>query len=282
MNRILYVLAAMIFAAAPAWALTVTSINPTTGDVVGNFPVTIAGTGFATGNPAPTVDFSGTAATGVSVVDSMTITATAPAHAAGAVTVTVKQTGQTGTVAFTYTTTSPGPGPGPGPAPGCTTTAASGFRFLTTTLPDGSTNTFYADTVYTANAQGPVTFMQNGLPPGMSLDAGTGFVSGRPTVVNGSGVPVTVTATDGVSTICFTTNLRVTATGGGGNGGVTFTTTALPSGVAGQAYSVAITVSGNAGAVIFGAAGLPPGLNMDGLSGVMRVRPRPPVRFSRR
>jgi hypothetical protein len=266
MRRLFVFVLATAFISFPAAALTVTSVTPATGDIAGGTAVTIAGTGFNTGNPAPTVTFDTTAATGVTVVDSTTINAISPAHAAGAVTVTVKQGGQTATVTFTYTTTGPGPGPS-----GCTTTAASGFRLLTTALPDGSTNTFYADTVYTANAQGPVTYTATGLPPGMSIDAVTGFVSGRPTVVGQ--FTVTVTATDGTSTVCFSSTLKTSAAGGGGNAGATFATTSLPSGVVGQAYAASISITGNAGALIFGAAGLPPGLSIDGLSGAISGTP---------
>src|SRR2546430_3288745 len=44
------------------------------------------------------------------------------------------------------------------------------FRFLTLSLPDGSTNAEYVARVLTANADGPVVFTITGLAPGMAYD----------------------------------------------------------------------------------------------------------------
>ena len=61
-------------------APTVTSISPPSGSTVGGTAVSITGTGFLAG---ATVSLGGTAATGVTVVNSTTITATTPAHCRG-------------------------------------------------------------------------------------------------------------------------------------------------------------------------------------------------------
>ena len=91
-------------------APTVSSISPTSGTTAGGTAVSITGTGFLAG---ATVSLGGTAATGVTVVNSTTITATTPAHAAGAVNVVVTNTdAQSGTLSNGYTyTTSTGGGP---------------------------------------------------------------------------------------------------------------------------------------------------------------------------
>ena len=91
-------------------APTVTSISPTSGTTAGGTAVSITGIGFMAG---ATVSLGGTAATGVTVVNSTTITATTPAHAAGAVNVVVTNTdAQSGTLPNSYTyTTSTGGGP---------------------------------------------------------------------------------------------------------------------------------------------------------------------------
>jgi hypothetical protein len=96
------------YVAAP----TVTTVNPNNGSNLGGTSVTISGTNFISGD---SVTFGGTAATGVTVVNSTTITATTPAGATGAVTVTVTDPyGQNGSLAsgFTYvlTTTVTAPG----------------------------------------------------------------------------------------------------------------------------------------------------------------------------
>src|SRR4029077_3909786 len=74
------------------------------GSAAGGTPVTITGTGFLAG---ATVSLGGTAATGVTVVNSTSITATSPAHAGGAVNVVVTNSdGQSGTLSNGYTYTS--------------------------------------------------------------------------------------------------------------------------------------------------------------------------------
>src|SRR5215469_1697679 len=92
------------------------------------------------------------------------------------------------------------------------------FRFLTLSLPDGSTNAEYVARVLTANADGPVVFSITGLAPGLNYDPASGFITGRPTVVGN--YHVNVNATDGANTITKTNvPLKVTAAGGGGNAG---------------------------------------------------------------
>jgi len=90
------------------YAPTVTSITPNTGTANGGTAVTLTGTGFLAG---ATVSLGGTAATGVTVVNSTTITATTPAHAAGAVNVVVTNSDtQSGTLSngYSYTTSTGG------------------------------------------------------------------------------------------------------------------------------------------------------------------------------
>lgn len=232
----------------------ISSLSPTSGPAAGGTSVVITVKFFTTTTGA-TVLFGSTAAT-VTANTATTITCTTPAEPAGQVAVTVtvgaETASTTAAAGFTFTGSS-----GPSTA----------FRFLTTSLPDGSTNTFYQDTVITANGAGPVTFTATGLPPGLTINSTTGFISGRPTVVNASGFGVTITANDGTSTITELATVKVTASGGGGNGGVTFTLTAFPQGIVGTAYAVTVTVTSGVGPFILGASDLPPGLSLNGLSG---------------
>ncbi len=151
--------------------------------------------------------------------------------------------------------------------------AATSFRYLTTALPDGSTNAAYSATLLTANASGPVTFSitSGALPTGLTLNAGTGVISGRPTVVEQT--TPTFTAADGVSTITFTTSIKISAAGGGGNGGVTFTTVSFPQGQVGTPYTTTIVTTGGVGPYVYGAADLPAGLTLDGLTRIISGTP---------
>src|SRR5438093_8657623 len=136
------------------------------------------------------------------------------------------------------------------------------FRFLTLSLPDGSTNAEYVARLLTANADGPVMFTITGLAPGMGYDPTSGFITGRPTVVGN--YHVDITATDGINTI--TQNnvpLKVNAAGGGGNAGATFNVTSLPNGKVGVTYSTTLTVDNGVGPYTFGAVDLPPGITLN-------------------
>lgn len=83
-----------------------------------------------------------------------------------------------------------------------TITIAAALTITTTSLPDGQYNppgpTFYSETLASSGGNAPITWAitANNLPPGLSLNAGTGAITGTPTT-NGTYV-FTVTATDAV------------------------------------------------------------------------------------
>ncbi len=135
------------------------------------------------------------------------------------------------------------------------------FRFLTTVLPEGSTNAEYVARVVTANADGPVTFTMTDLPPGTAYDAESGYITGRPTVVNN--YDVDISAFDGTNTIVQNNvRLKVSAAGGGGNEGATFNVGTLPDGEVGTVYATSVSVTNGVGPYTYCAADLPPGLRL--------------------
>ena len=159
----------------------------------------------------------------------------------------------------------------------CDLGANGSFRFLTEALPGGSTNAEYVARIVTANADGPVTFAVDALAPGMTLDAESGFITGRPTSTFNQ--DVTFSADDGVTLIQSTVNLKVNAAGGGGNGGTTFTNTSLAEGRVGEAYSQNLAVEGGVGPFVYGSVDLPPGLTLDGATGQIAGIPTAPGSF---
>lgn len=129
----------------PPPALTIASISPATGSTAGGTQVTIAGTHFLSGL---TLTFGGTAAAGITVVNSTLLVATTPAHAAGAVNVVVTNpdtASATLTNGFTYSTTTTPPDtltisdviPDSGSQDGGTEVAITGAGFVS-----GATITF--------------------------------------------------------------------------------------------------------------------------------------------
>ncbi len=145
------------------------------------------------------------------------------------------------------------------------------FRFLTQSLPDGSTNAEYVARLIVANADGPVTFGATGLPNGMAIDPQSGFITGRPTTTfNGN---IALSAFDGTTTENKDVNLKVSASGGGGNAGSTFDQNSLPDGEVGTAYAATLSITNGVGPYTFGAADLPPGLTLDGETGSISGTP---------
>lgn len=156
----------------------------------------------------------------------------------------------------------------------CDLGANGSFRFLTEGLPVGSTNAEYIARLVTANADGPVTFAVDQLPNGMVLDPTSGFITGRPTTTYNQ--DVTFSADDGVTTIQSTVNLKVNAAGGGGNAGATFANDSMPDGRVGEPYAATLALNDGVGPFVFGAADLPPGLTLDGLTGAIGGIPTAP------
>lgn len=152
--------------------------------------------------------------------------------------------------------------------------ANAAFRFLTTSVPDGTTDREYFAKIFTANAAGTVTFSikSGSLPTGINLNTQTGALYGKPTVVEQPSV--TITANDGTTSIDFAiAKFKITASGGGGNSGASFATTSLPDGRVGEAYSLTLQSLGGTGPFIWGAQDLPVGITLNGTTGEISGTP---------
>ncbi len=200
------------------------TITPNTGPTTGGTLVTIRGSGFA---PGATVTIGGNPATGVTVVDAMTITATSPPGAAGLANVTVTNpNGRANTLTNGFTFTAGG-----GAIPGVTGVAPNSGPTT------GGT---------------PVTITGTNFVPGTTVTIG-GVPATGVTVVNGT----TITATSppgaaGPATVTVTTPTGATGTLPNGFTFRMFTSTAR-----------AFTTSGNAAPLAalgeVGLSTLPPG-----------------------
>jgi Putative Ig domain len=161
---------------------------------------------------------------------------------------------------------------------GADTTNNGTFRFLTQSLPDGTTNAEYVARFITANADGPVTFTaSSALPDGLSLDPLSGFLTGIPTATfNGS---ITVVANDTTQQIQTNVSLKISAAGGGGNSGASFANTSLDDGRIGTVYLEQLTIAAGVGPFTFGAKDLPPGIALNGQTGILSGTPTAAGRY---
>lgn len=152
-------------------------------------------------------------------------------------------------------------------------TAINGtFKFLTQSLLEGTTNAEYVLRFITVNADGAVSFSVDTLPAGITLDSQSGFLTGRPTATFNQ--TITVTADDGVQTpIDLVANFKINSTGGGGNGGAEFSNVSLAQGTIGTIYSDTLIVVSGVGPYVYGAKDLPPGISLDGTTGVLSGQP---------
>jgi uncharacterized protein YhjY with autotransporter beta-barrel domain len=110
---------------------------------------------------------------------------------------------------------------------------------------------------------GPTLFGATGLPPGLSVNTGTGLISGTPSAV---GIfPATVTAANGAGSFPQPTTFTITL------GPPTITSSPAVSGAAGAPFSYQITALNNPSS--YSATGLPPGLTLNTVTGLISGTP---------
>jgi len=119
----------------------------------------------------------------------------------------------------------------------------------TTTLPGGTQNTAYSTTLAASGGTQPYTWSitTGTLPIGLSLNSGTGVISGTPTASGTSNFTVQVTDADSQST---TQSLSITIAPGGGGGGIGLVQSAAVQGSSVTSLSQAFPSNNTAGNLI--------------------------------
>ena len=138
-------------------------------------------------------------------------------------------------------------------------TIYTGLAITTTTLPNGVVNAAYSTTLASAGGTGTITWSvsKGSLPAGLTL-SGSGTISGTPTATGTSSF--TVSATDSSTPPQTKTQaLSITV-----NAVLSITTTSLPSGLTGTAYSETLQSTGGSGTITWSVStgSLPAGLSL--------------------
>ncbi len=162
--------------------------------------------------------------------------------------------------------------------------AGSGGTLLTittTSLPAGTVDQDYGQTVEATGGTMPYTWSiaVGTLPPGLTLNALTGIISGRPTTASTYSFTAAVTDSSTlVQTVSKALSIVVNSTAP-----LTITTTILPDGKRNRLYSASVAATGGTTPYTWSIAQgttLPPGLTLDPLAGTISGKPTKPGNYS--
>lgn len=141
---------------------------------------------------------------------------------------------------------------------------------LSANAPAGQVGKPYAGSISASGGVPPFVFSATGgsLPPGLSLDSGSGGISGTPTAAGA--FAFTAVATDAAKTV-VSASVSITIAPGLTIG----SSTSLSDGTAGSPYNQTLTVSGSTGTVSWAlvSGSLPPGLSLNSTTGVVSGTP---------
>jgi len=155
-----------------------------------------------------------------------------------------------------------------------TLTIAAALTITTTTLPDGQVGTPYSATLAATGGTTPYTWTKTSgtLPAGLALNAATGAITGTPTTAV-TATPLTFRVSDSTTPtpVSKTVNLTLTIA----PPTLTITTTTLPHGQVGVAYSTTLAATGGTVPYTWSitAGTLPAGLALDAATGAITGTP---------
>ncbi|MDP9332286.1 MAG: putative Ig domain-containing protein, partial [Actinomycetota bacterium] len=134
------------------------------------------------------------------------------------------------------------------------------------TLPGSTVNRSYPGQAITATGgTNPYAWSATGLQAGLSINAGTGVISGTPTATGTSSVVVTMTdAAGATATRTYSLTIHLAPN---------ITTASLPNGQQGLAYNATVSAANGTTPYSWAASGLPAGLTMNASSGQISGTP---------
>ena len=153
--------------------------------------------------------------------------------------------------------------------------ARATLKITTASLPSGTTGTAYSSSIAVSGGTSPFTYSATGLPSGLTIKSTTGAITGTPAQaavgatsvtfkVVDSGKPTAQTAT---AKLNLTINQAAPAT-------LKITTTSLPAGTVGIAYSSAIAATGGTPPYTYSATDLSANLDLSSSTGDITGTPQ--------
>ncbi|MGH9740035.1 MAG: putative Ig domain-containing protein [Candidatus Acidiferrales bacterium] len=156
---------------------------------------------------------------------------------------------------------------------------ASPLSVSTTSLPGGTVGQAYTATLAASGGSAPYTWSvsSGSLPPGLSLASGSGAIAGTPS--SAGTFAFTATASD-TKDATATKSLNILVGSAGQT--LSITTSSLPNGTEGQAYTATLAASGGSAPYTWSVSGgsLPPGLSLASSSGAITGTPSSAGTFS--
>lgn len=145
------------------------------------------------------------------------------------------------------------------------TGGAAAPTITTTSLPDGQTGASYFQGLTSTGGSGTWSLLSGALPSGLVLKSVSGVIAGSPKTAGTSGFKVMFTADSGLAAAkAMSITIRV---------GPVITTTSLPAGSRGTAYSATLQKTGQDGSWTLSAGELPAGVTLNGTTGALTGTP---------
>ena len=160
------------------------------------------------------------------------------------------------------------------PAQTLTIKIVNGLSIITTALPNGTVGVVYSAPLAASGGVPPYsnwTVSSGTLPTGLTLNSASGVIGGTPTTISSSPVSFSLTVKDSGGSISPAQTLSITIVSP-----LAITSTSLPNGAVGAAYSAPLTASGGVppySSWTVSSGTLPNGLTLNSTSGVIGGTP---------
>ena len=145
------------------------------------------------------------------------------------------------------------------------------MKITTTSVPNGTVGVAYSASITASGGVTPYTYSASNLPGSFVINSATGAIIGTPTQTDVGQWPVTLKVSDSTKPTAQSATASLTITVKPDS--LKITTTTVPSGTVGVAYSASITASGGITPYTYSASNLPSTLAVNSATGAITGTP---------